>query len=185
MRRGFPGAGGAGDEGGHRVGAGAGDADEDGLEAGGTADEGGGVGGVRWGEGRWRIGVEEGLEGGFELPEVEGFGEVEGGAGLLGGDGVVEGGVGGDDEDGEAGVLSAEPGEDVEAAEVWQADVEDDGVKAGGLGGLEGGPGGGGEFGEEADAAGGGGEGNADGVLVFDDEDALLGHGQTVGKGGG
>lgn len=104
--------------------------------------------------------------------QVEGFGEVEGGAGLLGGDGVIQSGVGRDDENGEAGVFGAKAGKDFKSTEVGEADVENDGVKGGGLGGLEGGVRVGGEFGDEANAADSGGKRGTDGVFIFDNEDS-------------
>ena len=73
--------------------------------------------------------AEEDADAGEEFAAAEGFGEVVVGAGIQGGDlgGFVA--LDGEDEDGRVAPL-AEAAEDVEAAHVGQAEVEDDGVGA-------------------------------------------------------
>jgi hypothetical protein len=155
-------------------GAGAGDGCEGALEGGSAADEerGGWARGWGIGGGERAGGFDERGDGGLELAEVERFDHVVGGTGFAGGDGVIEVAVGGDDEDGEVREVAADGGEDVEPAEVGEADIEDDGVPWVGGETVEGGAAAGGGVEGVAGAAEGDFEGRGEGRFVFDEEDA-------------
>ena len=115
------------------------------------------------------------LEGGGELFEGEGLGEIVAGTDAHGLDCGVDGGEGGHDDDDGLGMLDADVFEQREAAAAGDLEVEQEDVdgavregEAGGGDGLCG-------LGDEAEAGGDLGAGVADGAVVVDDQDAELG----------
>ena len=111
------------------------------------------------------------VEGGGELVELEGLGEVVAGADAHGFDGGGDGGEGGHDDDGGVGVEGFDLFDERGAAEAVEAEVEQDDVDlvvaqqaaafVEAVGGEDG----------EAEGAGGFGARGADGVVVVEDEE--------------
>lgn len=116
---------------------------------------------------------EDRVEGLLEFVEVEGFDEVGGCAAFAGFDGVVKVAVGGDDENGEIGMVEADGVEDFEAVVVRKADVEDHEGWGGLVEFLQAHRGGGAEDGMHLEALDELAEGGGEGGFVFDDENGM------------
>ena len=112
------------------------------------------------------------FEGGGELFEGEGLGEIVAGTDAHGLDGGVDGGEGGHDDDDGLGMLGANVFEQGEAAAAGKLEVEQEDVDGVVGQGEAGGGDGVGGLGGEAEAAGDLGAGVADGRVVVDDQDA-------------
>ena len=112
------------------------------------------------------------IEGGGELFEGEGLGEVVAGAGAHGFDGGVDGGEGGHDDDDGLGMVGVDVFEQREAAAAGELEVEQEDIDGAVLEGEAGGGDGVGGLGGEAEAGGDLGAGVADGGIVVDDQDA-------------
>ena len=125
------------------------------------------------------------LEGGGELFEGEGLGEIVAGAGAHGFDCRVDGGEGGHDDDDGLGMVGVDVFEQREAAAAGKLEVEQEDIDgAVGEGEARGGDGVRG-LGGEAEAVGDFGAGVADGGVVVDDQDTERGRVVGVGAAAG